>query len=109
MVTSAHSSDPSLWRKLIYPLRKSSFPNARSGRPKRRGLRAVYPRQVRDHPTAPPAFGAAAHREARRIRAGPPVSKICSPGAAPMFGMKADTSSPGERVISVTLANSQLL
>jgi hypothetical protein len=106
VVTSAHSSDPSLWGKLTDSLRKSL-----SQRPKRtpegRGLRVVY--LVRSEIIQPHHQRSVLPRIENGAFERVPSFKDLPPGAALMFGMKADTSSPGERVISVTLANSQLL
>jgi hypothetical protein len=106
IATSAHSSDASHWQRLAEVLRKSL-----SQRPKPpaggRALRLVY--LVRSEVVQPHHQRSILPRSKHGTFEQVPLFKDLPPGAALMFGFKADSSTPGERVVSVTLANSQLL
>ena len=106
IATSAHSSDASQWKRLAEVLQKSL-----SLRPKRpsdgRGLRVVY--LVKSEIVQPHHQRSVLPRSEHGTLERVPDFMDLPPGAALMFGFKADSSTPGERRVSVTLANSQLL
>lgn len=106
VVTSAHSSEPSRWEKLADSLRASLSRRTRRT-PEGRGLRVVY---LVSSELVPPqnqrsVLPRVEHGSLEQV----PAFMDLPPGAALMFGVKADTSGPVERVVSVTLASSQLL
>lgn len=106
VVTSAHSSDPSLWQGLADSLQVSLSQRPKKA-PEGRGLRLVY--LVRSEVVQPHHQRSLLPRIEQGSFEQVPSFMDLPTGSALMLGMKADTSTPGERVVSVTLANGQVL
>jgi hypothetical protein len=105
IATSAHSSAASNWEKLADTLRRTLSKRPKSSAEKR-GLRLVY--LVKSELVVPHNQRSVLPRmehgsfEALRDEHLPPAVTL-------NFGVKADTSTPAERLVSVILAGSQLL
>jgi hypothetical protein len=103
--TSAHSSAASNWDKLADALRRTLSKRPKSSA-ENRGLRLVY--LVKSELVVPhhqrSVLPRAEHGSFEALR-----DEHLPPAVTLNFGVKADTSTPAERLISVILAGSQLL
>jgi hypothetical protein len=105
IATSAHSSAASNWEKLADTLRRTLSKRPKSSA-ENRGLRLVY--LVKSELVVPhnqrSVLPRAEHGSFEALR-----DEHLPPAVTLNFGVKADTSTPAERLISVILAGSQLL
>jgi len=105
IATSGHPPDQTGWRKLADKLRPLLVNHPR--RPDRgRGLRLVY--LVRSEVVRRPSEGSQLPRS-DYASLDTITDELLPPAPVLTFGVRADTSTPGERVVSVTLASSQVL